>query len=114
MRLSEASSFRAVVGDVSGAMESPARDVVGSCVEVTRVERRRRAAPPGIFEVGVFWGERVNGGSGLDSAARDPGTTRSVAALIWIIMIQNAAVKNASILAFGRGSRVGKKTKELS
>ena len=50
----------------------------------------------------------------MDSAACDPGTSRSVVALTWIIMIQNAGVKNASIVVLGRERSGGKETKELA
>ena len=50
----------------------------------------------------------------LGSAACDPGTMWRVIAFNWIIMIQKAGVKNASILGLGSGRSRGDIAEELA
>ena len=113
-------SVRAVVGDVLRAMETPSLDIIFAGGRVAGMSWYGRATSPDLMEVCVIWGEGIIRRwrraccRRLGSAACDPGTIRSWRAFIYIIMIQKAGVKNASILVLGRGKGWGDLSKELA
>ena len=113
-------SVRAVVGDVLRAMETPSLDIIFAGRRVAGMSWYGRAASPDVTEVSVIWGEGIVRRwrhaccRRLGSAACDPGTIRRWRAFIWIIMIQKAVVKKASILVLGRGKGWGDLSKELA